>query len=73
MPLGTTLFYIPRGPVMNYSNESLVRFYLEQLTIAAKQKHAIALRFDPAVLSKKYPYRIEKPNMNVRMFQSLIC
>jgi Uncharacterized protein involved in methicillin resistance len=57
MPLGTTLFYIPRGPVMNYSNESLVRFYLEQLTIAAKQKHAIALRFDPAVLSKKYPYK----------------
>lgn len=57
MPLGTTLFYIPRGPVMDYSNEALVHFYLDQLTIAAKKRHAIAIRFDPAVLAKKYAYK----------------
>lgn len=56
-PLNTTLFYVPRGPVMDYDNEELVQFYLKQLTILAKQKHAIALRFDPAILSKKYAYK----------------
>jgi serine/alanine adding enzyme len=57
MPLGTVLFYVPRGPVMDYHNEALVKFYLQHLTAEAKKAHAIALRFDPAVLSKKYAYK----------------
>ena len=56
MPLGTTLFYIPRGPVMDYQNHELVSFMLEKLKETAKKYHAIAVRFDPAVLSRKYPY-----------------
>lgn len=56
MPLGKTLFYVPRGPVMDYNNEELVHFTLSSLKQLAKKNHAIALRFDPSVLSKKYPY-----------------
>ncbi|MBR2810035.1 MAG: peptidoglycan bridge formation glycyltransferase FemA/FemB family protein [Solobacterium sp.] len=56
MPLGKCLFYIPRGPVMDYNNAELVAFYLEQLTALAKANHAIAVRFDPNVYSRKYPY-----------------
>lgn len=57
MPLGLTLFYIPRGPVMDYSREDLVRFYFDELKKAAKKRKAIAIRFDPAVLSRRYSYR----------------
>lgn len=56
MPLGKSLFYIPRGPVMDYKNKELVKFYLDELTKLAKQNNAIALRFDPSVLSRKYSY-----------------
>lgn len=56
MPLGTTLFYVPRGPVMDYENKALVYFYLDSLVAEAKKRHSIALRFDPAILSKKYAY-----------------
>lgn len=56
MPLGKTLFYVPRGPVMDYSNHELVKFMLDNLTKEAKKQKAIALRFDPSILSRKYAY-----------------
>ena len=33
MPLGFKLFYIPRGPIMDYENEELVKFFLEQMKV----------------------------------------
>ena len=57
MPFGTKLFYIPRGPVMDYKRPELVKFYLDALTKEAKRQHAIAVRFDPSVLMRKYPYK----------------
>lgn len=56
-PLGKCLFYIPRGPVMDYKNHELVSFMFSSLKKLAKQHHAIAIRFDPNVLSRKYPYK----------------
>lgn len=56
MPFGKCLFYVPRGPVMDYSNHELVKFFLDELKKLAKQHKAIALRFDPSILSRKYPY-----------------
>lgn len=60
MPLGTTLFYIPRGPVMDYQNEELVRFTLDSITREAKKRRAMAVRFDPSILSRKYLYHDRK-------------
>lgn len=57
MPLGMCLAYVPRGPVMDYGNAELVSFFLNRLKELAKQKHAIALRFDPSLLVRKYPYK----------------
>ena len=48
---------------MDYKNKELVHFYLDELTKEAKKRHAIALRFDPAILSKKYAY--EKRNEEI--------
>jgi len=56
MPLGLSLFYIPRGPIMDYSNHELVSFYFDNLKKEAKKQHAIALRFDPAIISRLYMY-----------------
>ncbi len=57
---GRTLVYIPRGPVMDYNNTDLVSFYLGELKKFAKKHHACAVRFDPAVLSRKYSYKERK-------------
>lgn len=61
--LGKTLAYIPRGPIMDYSRNDLVVFTLNHLKDFAKSKHAAALRFDPYVRTRKYPYeqRDNKP------------
>ncbi|MBR2727417.1 MAG: peptidoglycan bridge formation glycyltransferase FemA/FemB family protein [Solobacterium sp.] len=55
--LGKTMCYIPRGPVMDYSNEELVRFTIGALKALAVRKHAMVLRFDPALLYKRYSYK----------------
>lgn len=60
LPLNQTLFYIPRGPVMDYTNQELVKFMLENIKKYAKEKHAIAIRFDPSILIRKYPYELRK-------------
>lgn len=74
MPLGKTLMYIPRGPVMDYNNRELVQFTLEHLKEEGKKHKAIAMRFDPSVLSRKYPYRNrndENPYMNQSVIDTL--
>ena len=67
MPLGKSLFYIPRGPVMDYDNQDLVSFFIGNLVSLAKKHHAITLRFDPNVYSRKYAYETKEqdhPRMN---------
>lgn len=54
LPLGFTLFYIPRGPIMDYSDEKLVRFMLENLVKTAKKYHCLYIKFDPAIIKNEY-------------------
>ena len=37
LPLGLTMLYIPRGPIMNYSNIELVTFVIDSLKKLQKQ------------------------------------
>ena len=67
MPAGTTLFYVPKGPVMNYEDHSLVRFMFDNLLAEAKKRKAIALRFDPKIMYRRYDVKTkdeEHPAMN---------
>lgn len=50
LPLGFTMFYIPRGPIMDYDNVGLVEYVLTVLKAFAKEKKAIFIKFDPAIL-----------------------
>ena len=56
LPMKLSLFYIPRGPVMDYKNHELVSFMLDHLKELAGKEHAFAIRFDPNVFSRVYPY-----------------
>lgn len=49
LPLGMTMFYIPRGPVMNYLDKNLVAFVLSSLKKIAKTKKALFIKFDPFI------------------------
>lgn len=63
LPLGFTLFYIPRGPVMDYRNQELVTAFLNELIKLGKKHHCLYIKFDPAILKNTYP--IDSPNNDV--------
>lgn len=54
LPLGFTMFYIPRGPVMDYENRSLVEFTLAHIRGYARKKRCLFITFDPPVHCNDY-------------------
>ena len=54
LPLGMSMFYIPRGPVMDYTDQALLTFVFDNLKKIAKQKRALFIKFDPFLLLKQY-------------------
>ena len=49
LPLGLSMFYIPRGPVIDYEDKELLKFVLLTLKKLAKKSHAIMVKFDPSL------------------------
>lgn len=47
--IGNSLFYAPRGPVMNLYNRELLEFLLDAVEIEADKYRAISLKMDPEV------------------------
>ena len=54
LPLSFSMFYIPRGPVLDFKNEELVSFYFKALKKFAKKYHCLFVTFDPAVCCNQY-------------------
>ena len=54
LPLSFTMMYIPRGPIMDYENKELVKFYLKELKKWAKTKHCLFISFDPALKLREF-------------------
>ena len=54
LPLSFTMMYIPRGPIMDYENKDLVKFYLKELKKWAKTKHCLFISFDPAIKLREF-------------------
>lgn len=48
---GYKLFYIPRGPVMDYQNRELCSCFMHELKVWAKKKHAAFIKIDPLILN----------------------
>ncbi|WP_368399877.1 aminoacyltransferase [Streptococcus anginosus] len=49
LPLGMTMLYIPRGPIMDYHDQELLQFVLNSLKQFAKTKKALFIKFDPSL------------------------
>ena len=49
LPLGMTMLYIPRGPIMDYQDQELLHFVLTSLKKFAKTKKALFIKFDPSL------------------------
>lgn len=75
--LGKKLAYIPRGPIMDFHNEELIRFFFEHLKQFAKNQHCAIVRFDPEIIYHKFTYQErndahENQNEDIlSLFQSL--
>ncbi|MDR1568522.1 MAG: aminoacyltransferase [Streptococcaceae bacterium] len=52
LPLGFTMLYTPRGPILDYTNQALVEFFFNQLKSWGKTQRALFIKFDPAVILK---------------------
>ncbi|MGX7350895.1 aminoacyltransferase [Enterococcus canis] len=49
LPLGFTMLYTPRGPIMDYQNTELVQFFLTNLKKYGKKQRGLFLKMDPGV------------------------
>lgn len=54
LPLGFTMFYTPRGPILDFKNEKLVRFFFDGLKKFAKKHHCLFIKLDPGFLKNSY-------------------
>ncbi|MDX8418018.1 peptidoglycan bridge formation glycyltransferase FemA/FemB family protein [Absicoccus intestinalis] len=54
LPLHMTMFYIPRGPILDYENERLVGYYFQELKRIAKKRHCLFIKFDPTLHVNDY-------------------
>lgn len=48
------MYYLPRGPIMDYKDKELVQYYFDQLKKLAKKDHCIFIKFDPAIHVNDY-------------------
>ena len=53
LPLGFSMLYIPRGPIMDYQNKELVSYVIQSLKKIAKQYKALFVKFDPSLFLSK--------------------
>lgn len=59
MPVGMSLFYIPRGPVLNYTDPSagaILQAFLQWLKERAAAQRALMIKLGPAVDPKAVPH-----------------
>lgn len=54
LPLGFTMFYLPRGPILDYQNPSILRYYFSELKRIAKKRHCLFIKFDPSILKNSF-------------------
>ena len=60
LPLGYIMFYIPRGPVLDYKDAKLLNFVLQSIKSYARSKRAIFVIFDPSICLSQSSIKHEK-------------
>lgn len=54
LPLGLTMIYIPRGPIMDYLDQELVVFVIQSLKKIAKKHRAVFVKYDPSIYFQQH-------------------
>lgn len=54
LPLGFTMFYLPKGPVLDFSNRELVSYFFDELKKVAKSQRCLFIKFDPNIIKNQY-------------------
>lgn len=67
LPMHFTMFYIPRGPILDYENANLLRFYFQELKKVAKKHHCLFMKFDPELHIRDF----EVGEKDVPMYDSI--
>ncbi|MXQ73253.1 peptidoglycan bridge formation glycyltransferase FemA/FemB family protein [Clostridiaceae bacterium DONG20-135] len=57
LPLSFTMFYLPRGPILDFLDKELVSFFFTELKKLAESEHCVFIKFDAGIL--KNSYRLE--------------
>ena len=60
LPLGYRMFYIPRGPVLDYKDAELLNIVLQSIKSYARSKRAIFVIFDPSICLSQSSIKHEK-------------
>ncbi len=54
LPLSFSMFYLPKGPIMDYKNKELIQYYFKELKKVAKKQHCLFIKFDPTIHVNDY-------------------
>ena len=60
LPLGYKMFYIPRGPILDYGDTELLSFVIQSIKSYARSKRAIFVIFDPSICLSQSSIKHEK-------------
>ncbi|EOS59833.1 hypothetical protein C815_01995 [Firmicutes bacterium M10-2] len=71
LPLGLSLFYIPRGPVCDFSDKELVSFYFKELRKLARKYRAVLIKFDPSSYYHRYQLSKGEDETDMNKLQGL--
>lgn len=63
LPLNFTLIYIPRGPIMDYTDYELVDFVVSSLKEYGKSQRAIFVKFDPSLFLNRHLVSADPENI----------
>lgn len=50
------MFYLPRGPILDFENTRLLEFYFSELKQIAKKRHCLFIKVDPGITYADYHY-----------------
>lgn len=64
LPFGFTMYYIPRGPIMDFLNKEIVSIYFQGLKEYSKRDHCMMIKFDPGIHINDYQSSEYNTNRN---------
>ena len=66
LPLSFSMFYLPRGPILDFKNKELLNFYFTELKNIAKKEHCLFIKFDPSILVSSFHLDEERKEFNYK-------